>query len=92
MQQVSFLPLIIHEKFPVKLKVHLKFVSSCKESNIMLFTRSKRECPLISDGTENGTVACIYDCKDSCSTKVTIGFIKPWNVSVTWSICEISPV
>ena len=89
----TYLPLIIHDASPVSVKILLKSVPSCENSNIVVFTSSSmRECQLTNNAMENGTTACVYRCEDSCSSKVTIKFEKPWDRPPRWSLCEVIPI
>ena len=84
-----FMPLLIHETPPLKVKLLLKSVPSCEKSNIIVFTQSNLQCELLSDIVENDLVTCVYNCMDVFSSKINIGFFVPWDRQPKWSICEI---
>ena len=94
LKPIVLLPLVIQNvTAPVKVKLVLKSVPSCEKSNIVVFDLTMHECQLISGGgMEDGAVACVYSCMDSCSTNIVVGFEKPWDRPPQWSLCEVIPL
>ena len=90
---VMFLPMLIHKQSPVKVKLQFKSIPSCMQSNIFVFSSlSHLECLLTNDSFENGTTACVYSCADTCSSKITVGFVTPLTPLESWHLCEVWPL
>ena len=92
-EPILLLPLLFeYITAPVRVTLVLKSVPSCEKSNIVVFDLTMHECQLISGGMEDGAVACVYSCMDSCSTNIVVGFGKPWDRPPQWFLCEVTPV
>ena len=86
----SYLSLFFMEKPPITMEVKLKKVESCQKANIFVFDKSRRECILESDTTSGAITKCVYRCRDTRSTIVSVGFIKANFGPQKWTICSVA--